>query len=176
MPQCVLVRVELEGISPPIWRSFTVPKTITMHQFHEAIQAVMGWEGTHLYQFKAGDDVCQMPDEEGPARATNSLKEILDEWLLDGLTRLEYLYDFGDGWSHELVFGELRQDANPACLEGARACPPEDCGGVPGYDVLVNRGHPEHKELKHWAGKWEPEGFDLEKVNWRLKKVRLGKI
>lgn len=177
MLQCVLVRIELEGISPPIWRSFAVPTAITMHQFHEAIQTVMGWDNTHLYQFRLGDDVCQLPDEDSPARATNSLKEVLNEWLLDGMTRLKYLYDFGDGWEQELVFGELKQDMSMACIDGGRACPPEDCGGALGYsdliDALADPGHSRHRELKRWAGKWKPKEFDLGKVNARLKKLKL---
>ena len=92
-------------------------------------------------------------------------------------TRFLYSYDFGDNWEHELrvekaeaVSAELR---HPLCLDGARACPPEDCGGPPGYqellEALTNPRHPRHRELRRWVGKaWEAERFDVDAANRAL--------
>ena len=82
-----------------------------------------------------------------------------------------YVYDFGDGWDHLVEFeGLLVLEPAPrvaTCLDGARARPPEDVGGVPGYErflaILADLQHPEHRELKRWAGgRFDPEWFDRE--------------
>jgi hypothetical protein len=92
-----------------------------------------------------------------------------------------YLYDFGDSWEHEVILEDSRY-FNPdlqspiECLDGARACPPEDVGGVPGYDefckALKDPNHEEHESYKEWLagfawydGVFDTEKFDIEKVN-----------
>ncbi len=60
------------------------------------------------------------------------------------------------------------------CLEGRRACPPEDCGGPYGYAALVialsNPKHPEYKErLERLGSHWEPDAFDIDAVNRQLR-------
>jgi hypothetical protein len=90
--------------------------------------------------------------------------------------KIRYEYDFGDGWEHEIVV-ENTDYPNPEwpvyCIEGVRACPPEDCGGVGGYmdfcEAMADKKHPEHRELKEWyGGKYDPDHFDLAKVNEAL--------
>ena len=48
--------------------------------------------------------------------------------------------------------------AVPACLDGRRACPPEDCGGPWGYkellEILADPSHEEHAERVEWVGEW----------------------
>ncbi len=176
--ESVLVRIELSHVQPPIWRSFVVPVEISMHKFHQAIQVVMGWRDAHLYEFRAGDEICALPNPDGPEGILNSRRERLDHWLDDGMPAVEYTYDLGDSWHHWITFGETRFDG-PKCLDGARACPPEDCGGPPGYEELVQAladpAHPQSQELKAWAGKWRSEAFDLEAVNRKLGKITFGR-
>lgn len=83
--------------------------------------------------------------------------------------RFEYQYDFGDGWRHEVLFeGCLRAERSqryPLCLEGARACPPEDVGGTWGYadfvEAIQNEDHEQHEDMLRWAGgMFDPEAFD----------------
>jgi hypothetical protein len=91
-----------------------------------------------------------------------------------------YEYDFGDSWEHEVALEKiLEKDPNlktPVCLDGAMACPPEDCGGIRGYydylAALADPKHPEHEEIREWMGeKFDPAKFDLKKINRSLKRL-----
>ncbi len=66
----------------------------------------MGWKDAHMYQFRAGDEICALPNPDGPEGVLNSRRERLEQWLDDGLTALEYTYDFGDGWHHRITFAK----------------------------------------------------------------------
>ena len=86
--------------------------------------------------------------------------------------RFVYTYDFGDSWHHDAVLEDLRaapEPPRPRCLEGRRASPPEDCGGLEGYERLLSAledpTNPEHEDPRQWAGRWEPEGVDLDIIN-----------
>ena len=93
-----------------------------------------------------------------------------------------YQYDFGDDWLHDVTVEAIIAPSDEplllTCLEGARACPPEDCGGVPGYENLLEAlrdpKHEEHADMKQWVGRsYDPERFELEKVKKKL--VALGR-
>ena len=84
-------------------------------------------------------------------------------------TAIRYVYDFGDDWVHRVVVEKVVQaDPNrtyPRCVGGKRACPPEDCGGVWGYEeflaAISNSDHPEHESMLEWVGgEFDPEAFD----------------
>jgi hypothetical protein len=88
-----------------------------------------------------------------------------------------YVYDFGDGWRHRVTVEDISPRTEyslvPLCLDGKRACPPEDCGGIGGYQNLVealrDRRHPEHRELRMWVGRhYDPELFSVQAVNSAL--------
>ena len=83
--------------------------------------------------------------------------------------RFRYEYDFGDSWEHEILFeGSPKAEPGrqyPVCLEGERACPPEDVGGIESYaeflQTIEDKEHEEHEETYEWAGGWfDPEEFD----------------
>jgi hypothetical protein len=89
-----------------------------------------------------------------------------------------YTYDFGDDWVHDLVVEEVAPPeagvSYPCVLDGARACPPEDVGGTPGYEnflhAIRDRKHPEHEDMMEWiGGRFDPEKFDVAKANRRLR-------
>jgi hypothetical protein len=101
---------------------------------------------------------------------------------LDGLLaekqKFTYLYDFGDSWEHEITVSKVippEEEPLPRCLDGKRAGPPEDCGGIWGYEELLeivkNPDHAEYEETHEWLGDIDPERFDLEAVNTRLEQV-----
>lgn len=143
-----LVRVVLEEVEPPVWRLVKVPSSTTLDVVHGVLQAAMGWTNSHLHQFRAGDG----PDD---VRAERYLTEFdieegdegvaevdvqLDELLAEPGDRVFYTYDFGDGWDHTLTLEAVEpcdDDPPVRCLDGARACPPEDCGGPGGYAELL---------------------------------------
>jgi Plasmid pRiA4b ORF-3-like protein len=167
-------KITLMDSQPPIWRRIQV-KDCTLDKLHEHIQTAMGWTNSHLHQFRIGEQRYADPmlmeedfEEFGYEDSTSTkLSDILPK--TDTRFRFVYEYDFGDSWHHEVLF-EGRPAIEPKvtyplCLEGARACPPEDVGGVWGYagfvEAIQNRGHERHKELLEWAGgKFHPEAFD----------------
>ncbi|WP_431950567.1 plasmid pRiA4b ORF-3 family protein [Actinacidiphila sp. bgisy167] len=92
-----------------------------------------------------------------------------------------YTYDFGDSWEH-LITVEQVQTASaglhyPYCVDGAGACPPEDCGGAPGYSdlkvILADPAHKEHHAMLVWLGlrsatEFAPDRFAPDEANARL--------
>jgi hypothetical protein len=130
------------------------------------LEAAMGWQGGHLHLFEADGARYTIPDPEWFADDLDETQFRLGEVLSSVGARLRWDYDFGDGWEHDVVVEEIGPaDPGidyPTCLAGRRACPPEDCGGVPGYEgllaALADPGNPVHEELLEWV----PPGFDPE--------------
>ena len=81
-----------------------------------------------------------------------------------------YVYDFGDEWHHLVTLEDVRPAVRrPRCVAGARACPPEDCGGIHGFadflDAIADPKHPEHSQLMDWSGgAYDPAAFDPTRV------------
>jgi len=156
-----------------------LPAGFTLEKTHRVLQTVMGWENCHLYEFRIGRETFG-PSDDGFGEEKKSDKKVtIGEALKEG-ERFVYTYDFGDNWEHELVFEKLVQPEEgklyPVCVDGSRACPPEDCGGIPGYEMILQalRGPKtqEERELVQWVGRYNPEFFDLESVNRALKRMR----
>jgi Plasmid pRiA4b ORF-3-like protein len=122
----------------------------------------MGWLGGHLHAYEANGTTYELPDE-GSAlghRTVDERKARLNKVLPKVGAKMRFDYDFGDGWSHDIIV-EAIEPANsdleyPRCLTGKRACPPDDCGGPRGYGellaILTNPSHPEHDERLEWLG------------------------
>ena len=167
----------LLDVTPPVWRRLRVPSVITLAGLHLVLQVAMGWEGSHLHQWQVGDLTYGPPDEEswGEPLADESAAVLGQVAPLD--SALQYDYDLGDGWEH-LVEVEAVEPFDGtvvpvACVDGARACPPEDCGGPSGYEHLLDAlADPEdlhHDEVVTWVGdRFEPERFERAAVNRRL--------
>lgn len=162
--------IELRGISPAIWRRFRVPSDVDLEQLHKIIQAVMGWEDAHLFAFRKGKTMYADERLEGEWKPRAREARVADVLPKPGDT-LEYMYDFGDSWEHQITLLESLDPSVPApvCLDGARACPPEDCGGVPGYhemlEILADPTHEFHEEMSDWiGGHYDPEAFTLPDV------------
>jgi hypothetical protein len=154
------LRVTMRGVEPAVWRVLDVPSALTLAELHDLLQGALGWTDSHLHRFEADGISYGMPDldwVEDDDRDERGAK------LRELSARFRYLYDFGDGWEHEVeVLGAGGQA--PGCVYGEGACPPEDVGGPYGYaefrEALANPGHPEHQRLGEWAGNWSDE-FDL---------------
>jgi hypothetical protein len=146
------LRVTLREVESPVVRVIDVPATSTLAELHDLMQVAIGWTNSHLHQFVAGEIRYGVPsedswDDEERDEATAGLKDLPDTFV--------YLYDFGDGWEHEVeVLGS--GDEQPGCRYGQGACPPEDCGGPGGYErllaVLADPKHEDHERLSAWAG------------------------
>ena len=171
------LKVSLIESEPLIWRRFLVKKETTLFKLHRILQTVVGWEDAHLHEFRLGALRFGEPDPEEEYEVLDERTIKLSQIAPSDPIAFEYLYDFGDGWEHAVAI-EQGVDSKtgvryPVCIEGARACPPEDVGAMPGYErflkVIRNRRHPEHKDMLAWiGGHFDPEAFDLRAVNQRL--------
>lgn len=171
------LEVTLVGIEPPIWRRFTVPHRLSLAQLHDALLAVMGWQGGHLYEFIVDDVHYADPDWDDEQGLSDATGVRLDDALTRGNGVLQYVYDWGDYWQHVVrrVGFRKRRSSEPVAkiLEGERACPPEDVGGVGGYmrflEAMAMPTHLDHQDLLDWVGgQWDAERFDLGAAQRRL--------
>ena len=175
------LKVTLEESKPPIWRRILVPGDINLARFHDVLQIVMGWTNSHLHQFFSGGAMYGIPDDEFGGDYGFEMKDDskykLSQLLEKEKDSLQYEYDFGDAWGHKIILEKiLPHDSSlklPSCIKGKRACPPEDCGGMWGYqdllEVIRDTSHPEHEDMLEWlGGDFDPEYFDVDEVNERL--------
>jgi hypothetical protein len=175
-------KITLKDSHPPIWRRIQV-KDCTLDKLHEHTQTAMGWTNSHLHHFRVGEQLYGDPmlmaenfeEMEYKDSTTTRISDILPK--SGKQFRFEYEYDFGDGWQHEVLFeGCIRAERGkryPVCVEGARACPPEDVGGVWGYQAFLeginDPEHEDHDGLLEWAGgSFDPEAFDPAKATKRM--------
>ena len=171
----VSLKVTLRGTKPPIWRRLLVPGAMTLGALHEAIQAAMGWQGGHLHVFDI--DGRQYGDRRTVDDVADENRLTLSGVLKSGVTRFGYIYDFGDDWDHTVAIEKIQPAIDgqtyPACVAGKRNCPPEDCGGVWGYEellqILADPAHPERAERLEWLGEdFDPEDFSIPIANAAL--------
>lgn len=173
--------IELEGTSPRIWRRFVVPSAITLDRLHDVIQIVMGWSDTHLHEFvingKHYSDMIEAEEEEKKNCEEEGFSRLSS--LIDRKTRnFSYIYDFGDDWKHTIKVEKTDLDddeewGNLFCIEGSGNCPPEDVGGIPGFEefckAVSNSKHPEHESMMAWHGEdFDRDFFSSEEVNLGL--------
>jgi hypothetical protein len=161
---------------PPIWRRVQV-KDCSLSRLHDVIQTAMGWMHSHLHGFEVGGEQYGEPDPMGMMETEDEGKLKLGEVAAQGHKRFSYTYDFGDSWEHTIQIEKtLTPEPGvryPRCVEGQRACPPEDCGGTWGYadflEAIQKPSHPNHEEMLDWiGGEFDPEAFDVGKVNKEL--------
>lgn len=164
------MRIDLDDIAPPIWRRIEVPDC-SLADFHFVVQGAMGWSNSHLHEFEIDDERFSIPNpfgfDDGPGVIDSTEVRLSD--VIDGKgAEFDYLYDFGDSWSHTIKVEAVKQAdpqvAYPLCVKGKRACPQEDCGGVWGYEelleILADPEHREYEDRMDWCGQFDPERFD----------------
>ena len=176
------LKVSLPGSSPLIWRRIEVPSQITLPQLHLTLQIAMGWENYHLHEFRIADRVYGQPDPED----NHFGRAVLDERrvMLGNLpatvgSSFAYIYDFGDDWHHDILIESISlavpRKRYPVCVAGARSGPPEDVGGIFGYqhylEALFNPRHEEHQAMLNWRGRFDPDYFPVTSVNKSLREA-----
>lgn len=176
-------KITLLGTTPAIWRRIQV-RDCTLDKLHEHIQTAMGWTNSHLHQFEIMGEQYGDPelldDDFGDCECVDSTKRMVSDIIPTSGKRVvfKYEYDFGDGWEHEVVCeGRLPVEKGkkyPICLEGVGACPPEDVGGVWGYQdflaAIADPKHEEHESLLEWCGgSFSPDKFDPKKATREMK-------
>lgn len=168
------VRITLIDVDdPPVWRRVLIPAGYSLDRVHAVIQAAMGWQDCHMHAFRIGDVSYGRPGLDDELGFLDERKARLGD-LAATADRIEYEYDFGDGWEHELVI-EARTNAQdggiyPSCAAGEGACPPEDCGGVHGFadfkELLAGPPSTERNEMLEWAGgDYNPARFNVTAAN-----------
>ncbi len=179
-------KVTLRGIRPPTWRRFQVYDDLTFYQFHRVIQEVMDWYDSHLHTFDFNGWQITDADtlEEGWSDGEDEREVTLKKYFKAEGDKCRYEYDFGDSWEHDLLLEKILPIEPgvfyPRCLKGKRACPPEDCGGIWGYEelleALADPENPERENYLEWLGdEFDPEEFDLEAINDSLEAEWRGK-
>lgn len=185
------IQIALKGFKPKIWRRILIPSDLLLSDFHKIIQTTMGWTNSHLHQFiknrtfysvkHPNDDMWDEMDNvdymENKIRISDLIQTEKDKII--------YEYDFGDGWEHDIILEKVLpfdiMIKYPICLTGKMNCPPEDCGGIWGYsdmlEILKQPDHEEYESYLEWlGGDFDPEYFDKDDINKKLKKKDFGCI
>lgn len=181
----ITLRIEIKGIAPPVWRRIDVDGDISLRALHHIIQAAFGWTDAHLHEFRVEGKTYSMLDNEHVLEGGfDDDEEMLDDRkvklnrLLYPGQRFTYLYDFGDSWTHAIRVESIEQRPEPMgsawIIDGKRACPPEDVGGIRGYDAFVTtlKEEPDSQEamdhLRWVGGSFDAELFDQRMANAAL--------
>ena len=174
------LEITLRDVHPPIWRRLEVPALLPLPVLHDAFQVAMGWTDSHLHLFRAGDRIwCPLEADSSEAIGNDTAGVLLAQIAPRRGSRFVYEYDFGDDWIHDVLVEAVLDGAPPGlrCLEGKRACPPEDCGGPWGYaeylEILADPDHEDYEERREWFGDHDIESFDLGEANALLQQVWL---
>jgi hypothetical protein len=176
--------VELDEVEPRVWRRLWVPDTLTLAKLDRVIQAAMGWTNSHLHEFEVEGKRYGIADAEGfdETPTLDDRRHKVGAVLGSTVSRFHYTYDFGDNWRHTVaVEDRLLPDESfntwPVCIAGQNACPPEDVGGVGGYEdfleAISDPSHDEHAAMWRWSGgPFDPAGFDVNATNAALRRLR----
>jgi hypothetical protein len=177
-PQRLRLRVTLRHITPAIWREIIVPDAYSLLQLHRCIQLVFGWLDYHLFEFQIGPRRFEAAESEAQGERADLVR--LRDLGLSPATSFTYVYDMGDYWEHEVEVREVvstpvTSESDPCAylVDGARAAPPEDVGGPPGYDqalaALAKGIGGDVGDLIAWLGPgFNPDLFDLRAGNHAL--------
>lgn len=175
-------KIQIKGITkPPVWRQITVPENFSFYNFHQTIQIAFGWWNAHLFKFSPDgyrsepciQEIYHDEMDFGYREIVDATKAKLSKYFKSEKQKFTYIYDFGDSWEHVIVLEKIlpEKTKSPTLIAGKGQCPPEDCGGVWGYEelkeIMKDPQHPEYSEYIEWLGldegeKWDPSEFDIE--------------
>ena len=172
--------IVLEAVEPPVRRRVQIPGEANLAVLHEVVQAAMGWTNSHLHEFEIDGQCYGMPgpdwdDEEGIDESEVLLSDLVGQGAC-----FDYVYDFGDSWSHRLTVEKITAPQPgvryPRCVSGQEACPPENVGGAHGYDwfraVLADSSNPQRDEYLEWVGgSFDPHRFEMDDVDRALRRL-----
>ena len=170
-PKVVQLKISIVGIAPQIWRRIVLSTDSSLHELHRIIQLLFEWYDYHLYEFTIENIRYQAPGPE--SEGEDSTRARLSKFHFSVGDEFNYSYDFGDDWCHQIEVENLVQKVDPGWLphvvDGERRGPPEDCGGVGGFERFMqsidNPEDPEHDEYRRWVGEdYYTDEFDLRTV------------
>jgi len=178
-----VLRIELEDIEPLIWRRVVVRTSMNLKALHRVIQAALGWLDYHLWEFTANEHKYGMllpNDPDWNERIKDAAKTKLFALLTNGVREIGYVYDMADNWQHRIIVETLKPAEPgalyPQFLGGERRCPPEDCGGFPGYyeflDNIASKQSKKRKAALDWyGGPYNPHDIGEQKIITALKRL-----
>ena len=178
------LRIILRYSWPRIWRVVQVPSTETFQYLNLVIIRAMGWHGSHYHSFRAQNpETKEIEDivgenewmtENVPKRRKENFAKLKDYLQKEG-DFIDYTYDMGDSWDHDIILVNILPPQQgityPVCIDGERACPPENCGGISGFEhfleAIADPENDEHNDLIEWVGGYyDPDDFDHRQVNF----------
>lgn len=177
----IQLKISLLYSEPEIYRKILVYEDTPLDALHEIIQDAMGWENYHMHHFIKDKVFYGESDSDSWGDFEDETEYAVGDLAPNTRSKFLYEYDFGDSWMHEIKREKLTLDVSelkhPICIEGKYACPPEDCGALPGFyyllEVISNPKHPEYEERLEWLGEaFNPEFFDLDAVNKKLMAIK----
>ncbi|MDR1009998.1 MAG: plasmid pRiA4b ORF-3 family protein [Opitutaceae bacterium] len=192
--QTAQLTITLCDLDPGIWRRVLVPHDIALPDLHAVIQIAMGWDDSHMHSFTTKTAIYNTIDENdflggafpGVKKTLDETKYRLCDLLAKPKAKCVYTYDFGDSWEHDIVLEKLipaeKRLASAEVIAGENACPPDDCGGPPGYcdlvEILLNPKDPEYADRREWLGlkkgeKFDPERYDIAAANKKLRRSKI---
>jgi hypothetical protein len=175
MNSVLQIKITLKGSKPPIWRRVQIASTSSFADLHGVIRDAMGWDGSHLHGFAFEQKQSRFPILIGPPSQDSMIdtlhekRELVTNWLGKKAEQCLYTYDYGDDWDHIVLLEKTLpidpEATYPRCIDGKRACPPDDCGGIWGYydklKVLKDPTDAEYEETVEWMGEnFDPDAFD----------------
>ena len=135
------IKIELRDVRPAVLRRVQVPGEMSLAELHAVVQVVMGWTDSHLHEFDVDGARYGRPDPDWAADEVGDESGVTLFRIIGQGGRMDYVYDFGDGWSHRLtvekVLAPEQGVSYPRCVSGRRACLPEDVGGEPGVRRIL---------------------------------------
>lgn len=163
------IKATLQGLKSEVNRTFQIDSSINLQVLHEVFQALFGWENFHLHFYQ--DFNLQDIKKEDQVKLHEAIAKGED---------LTYVYDYGDSWTIKCqlikVFDDSTKGKYPLCIDGLRKAPPEDSGGVSGYEMsleLMSNNKKDYSLISEWYGKdYDPNYFNLEEVNHALSQLR----
>jgi hypothetical protein len=180
-----ILRVSLNDVEPEIWRVIEVAGLGTLGDLHGALVGAMGWEDSHLHSFMIGDATYSTMYDRLETIGDDEEGITISEALPEVVSSIRWLYDWGDGWDHTITVedtGTMQPGVTyPVLSDGARACPPDDCGGSWGYmDILAMLADPTYQpevvdrdEIMNWLDpEFDPDVFHVKRAQWQMRKPR----
>jgi hypothetical protein len=173
------IRIALNDIKPEIWRRVEVPLGLSLKGLHDVIQAVIGWQDCHLFEFTIGEKSYGLPDPEWDygRKVLQAKLAKMETFIAQGVRAFDYVYDMGDNWQHDITVEAVApadpKQKYPRFIDGARHAPPEDVGGIPGYyeflQAVSKPRHREHHRMLEWfGGPFDPDDIDTPSLRLRL--------
>jgi len=181
--QIYRLKIALDDTKPTVYRTIDIQKSMTFYDLHRVIQILFGWSNSHLHEFRGKGfvvsdltfyDEIYIPDE---IKMLDEFEIKISDILKSTKDKIKYLYDFGDSWEITITLERVldaKNDMNyPVCIRGKRNSPPEDIGGVWGFEnfkeIMADPNHTEHEDYKEWyGGEYDPDFIDLDEINNRL--------